>query len=78
MKKSTFEKFYVKPKKGPLFSDFTLKKGALLRNFSKIKRKSPLTLSDFTLKKGPLLRNSTRNQKNPLLYNFTLKKGPLF
>ena len=58
-------------------SDFTLKKGPLLRNFTLNPKKGPL-LSDFTLKKGPLLRNFTlNNKKGPLLSDFTLKKGPL-
>ena len=74
---STFEEFYAKPKKKSTFlSDFTLKKGPLLRNFTLNPKKSPL-LSDFTLKKGPLLSDFTL-KKDPLLSDFTLKKVQFF
>ena len=58
-------------------SDFTLKKGPLLRNFM-LNPKKRSTFVGFHAKKGPLLRNFTlNNKKSPLLSDFTLKKGPL-
>ena len=62
-----FVEFCAKPKKGPLLSDFTLKIGPLLRNFS-LNQNKRSTFVRFHAKKGPLLRNFTLNQKKgPLL-----------
>ena len=73
-KRSTFEKFYTKPiKKDPLLSDFTLKEGPLLRNFS-LNQNERSTFVRLHAKKGPLLRNFTLNQKKSTFVRFHVKK----